>query len=346
METALAEQAWSRYIFFTYFPEAIFMKGMLCCMLLMGYLSIQLLVVAQASVVDGNVIIDQPMHENLCALTFDDGPSANTPQLLDMLAEYGVPATFFLLGKNAERYPALVRRIVAEGHEVGNHSYSHPNLRSIGPARKAEQLQRTDTILRGLGAKPIYIRPPYGSYDDYTVKIAEKLGASLVLWSLDSRDWKRLPDNYATLRSTRGTVYAPGTLRGVFLFHDTHAHTVEDLPRIIRDLRAGGCQRFVTISDYLEGLVDPEPGLHMIRAGIPRPAATSSTPAKEWENINLTEGAMRVYPAGTAPLPMGRSSVPWQVEGTVEHSVDKPQTIDHDLHEESPSAVPVAAPAS
>ena len=195
----------------------------------------------QARVVGGNTIMDQPMRENLCALTFDDGPSINTPHLLDMLEEYGIPATFFLLGNQAERHPDIVKRILAEGHEVGNHSYSHPNLRAVSPARKEEELRRTDTILRNLGATPLFMRPPYGSFDAYTEKVAESLGLSVMLWSMDSRDWQRLPDNYATLRNNRGTVYAPGTLRGIFLFHDSHKRTVDDLPRIVRDLRAGGC---------------------------------------------------------------------------------------------------------
>ena len=105
-----------------------------------------------ARVVDGNNIMDQRMSENLCAITFDDGPSRNTPQLLDMLDQYGIPATFFLLGKQAELHPDIVRRIVAEGHEIGNHSYSHPNLRLLSSERKDEEIRRTDAILRSLGA--------------------------------------------------------------------------------------------------------------------------------------------------------------------------------------------------
>ena len=218
-----------------------------------------------ARVVDGNAIMDQPMRENLCALTFDDGPSPYTPQLLDVLAEYGIPATFFLLGRNALQYPDIVRRMLAEGHEVGNHTYTHPRLNRLGRLRQEQELQRTDAILRDLGAQPVLIRPPYGLYNATTKGIAERMGASLILWSLDSNDWRRLPDSYADLRSTRGTVYAPGTLRGIFLFQDTHETTVEDVPRIVRDLRLGGCQRFVTVSDYLEGLLDPEPCLLMPR---------------------------------------------------------------------------------
>lgn len=286
---------------------------------------------AEARVVDGGVIMDQHMRENLCALTFDDGPSTNTPQLLDMLSEYGIPATFFLLGKQAERYPDLVRRILAEGHEVGNHSYSHPNLRLLSPANKAYEIARTDTILRSLGANPTFLRPPYGSYDNYTVTAAEELGLSIMLWSLDSRDWKSLPANYAVLRSTRGTVYAPGTLRGIFLFHDTHKRTVDDLPRIISDLRAGGCQRFVTVSDYLDGLLDPEPGMLMTRrvqpAGQPgnmgpdglTPEAMARKSDKPLEvRESFQELPPESYPAGTAALPLARTSRPWQPEDNAE----------------------------
>lgn len=271
---------------------------------------------AQARVVEGNTIMDQPMRENLCALTFDDGPSINTPHLLDMLEEYGIPATFFMLGNQAERHPDIVKRVIAEGHEVGNHSYSHPNLRVVSLARKEEELRRTDTILRNLGASPQFMRPPYGSYDASTEKVAASLGLSLMLWSMDSRDWQRLPDNYATLRNNRGTVYAPGTLRGIFLFHDSHKRTVDDLPRIIRDLRAGGCQRFVTVTDYLEGLMDPEPGLLMtrIKRGAPDMDEPSMVARHQVEGVHQSEELPpHSFPAGSADIPMARSSTPWQL---------------------------------
>jgi peptidoglycan/xylan/chitin deacetylase (PgdA/CDA1 family) len=270
---------------------------------------------ASAKVVDGVVIMRQPMRENLCAITFDDGPSVNTPQLLDMLAEYGIPATFFLLGSQAERHPDIVRRILAEGHEVGNHSYSHPNLRLLSPERKTEEICRTDAILRSLGAAPVFLRPPYGAFDAYTEKVAAEQGLTVLLWSLDSRDWQRLPANYATLRSTLGTVYQPGTLRGVFLFHDTHKRTVDDLPRIIRDLRAGGCQRFVTVSDYLEGLLDPEPGLLMTRQtphALPPGGTEMPVAAHEVRGVREAEELpTSSYPAGSTPVPLARSSRPW-----------------------------------
>ena len=98
--------------------------------------------VRQCRVYDGVRIIAQPMQENLCALSFDDGPSANTPQILDILAAHNIPATFFVLGRNAERHPDLVQRIHDEGHEIGIHTYSHPNLRHLNLAAQSEQIGR------------------------------------------------------------------------------------------------------------------------------------------------------------------------------------------------------------
>lgn len=267
---------------------------MLCCLA-----ASQINLRARAEVVDGNHIMNQGMSENLCALTFDDGPSIYTPQLLDMLEAYKIPATFFILGQQAQRYPDTVRRILAEGHEIGSHSWSHPNLRKLSTERMEWELKSTDAVLRSLGAAPFFMRPPYGSFDDRAVRIAEELGMSVILWSLDSYDWKHLPEDYSKLRSTRGTVYEEGALRGIFLFHDIHKGTVEDLPRIIANLLAGGCQKFVTVSDYLRGILDPEPPLLMSRRSkIPTaPARAALEPP---------------IAAGSGPMPLARCSKPWQ----------------------------------
>lgn len=259
---------------------------------------------ATGAVIDGNKIMDQRMSENLCALTFDDGPSPNTPVLLNMLNEYGIKATFFLLGQRAIAQPDIVRRIDAEGHEIGNHSWSHPNLRMMDSERQREELCKTDQILRDIGVTPLYVRPPYGAFDERVIKIAQELGVDIILWSLDSRDWKSLPADYAKLRSTRGTVYDDGALRGIFLFHDTHKSTVEDLPRIIANLQAGGCEKFVTVSEYLAGIADQEPALLMTRhEPIQSPApATAKIPV---------EAAPPAYATGSGPVPFARCSRPW-----------------------------------
>lgn len=249
---------------------------------------------SHSRVVDGNVIMNQSMSENLCALTFDDGPSSFTPELLDMLASYQIPATFFLLGQQALHHPQIVERMIAEGHEIGNHSWSHPNLRKLSLADQARQIGETDRVLRAHGATPLFIRPPYGAFDENTVQVANELGLSIMLWSLDSKDWKRLPEDYSKLLSTRGTIYPDGELHGVFLFHDTHKSTVDDLPRVIAQLKAGGCDRFVTVSEYLREIQDPEAGLLMTRH--------HPTP--------LPETRFLKYAAGTGPMHLARCSKP------------------------------------
>ncbi|MBR6467474.1 MAG: polysaccharide deacetylase family protein [Desulfovibrio sp.] len=239
----------------------------------------------------GTSISNQPMGENLCAITFDDGPSIFTPHLLDMLDYYGISATFFQLGKNAAYYPDIVKRVLAEGHEVGSHSYSHPNMRKLSYQAKEEQLARTDQILRSLGAEPVIMRPPYGNSDVALQELCDKFGYRIIIWSLDSLDWKRLPADYSQLRNEEGYPWPKGKLHGIFLFHDIHKRTVDDLPRIVSQLKEGGCQRFVTVSEYMhsELFMDPEPGelmtRHPVRHGAtlqaqapqaPQPAAPST----------------------------------------------------------------------
>lgn len=273
---------------------------------------------ARAVLVSGDTIMDQRMSENLCALTFDDGPSRYTADLLDMLDFYGIPATFFILGNQAVQRPELVRRMVESGHEIGNHTFSHKNLRILPYGQKQEEISRAFNILQELDAKPKYLRPPYGSLDPSVVEIAEKLGMATILWSMDSHDWKGLPADHAKVYSTRGTIYADGTLRGVFLFHDTHKTTVDDLPRIVRQLKAGGCTKFVTVSEYLDGILDPEPAVLMTRRG-GRPSATVAVAGKKADlpgqadaSRDSSTGIMpnMAWPAGTAAVPLARCSRP------------------------------------
>lgn len=207
--------------------------------------------IASARVMNGSAIVHQAGTLNMCAITFDDGPSQYTAQLLDSLQQEGIPATFFVLGKQVERHPELIMRMVREGHEVGSHSYSHANFRKIGPAAQFEELAQTSALLAELGARPLSFRPPYGKYSDMTIALAEEMGMSIVLWSSDSQDWKRRPVDYSKMRTTSGRPSLPGQMQGVFLFHDIRKATVDDIHRIVATLRAGGCQRFVTVQEYM-----------------------------------------------------------------------------------------------
>ncbi|MCR4667412.1 MAG: polysaccharide deacetylase family protein [Desulfovibrio sp.] len=235
-------------------------------------ISLLLPVSVQSRVISGSDMMDQNMEENLCALTFDDGPAPTTLLLLDLLKQYNIHATFFMLGQMVNHYPDIVMRVAEEGHEIASHTYSHKNLRRLSYLKQKEELERGFDSLASLGIIPSYLRPPYGSFNEMTTEIAASLGLDVVLWSMDSKDWKRLPDDYSKLVSVRGTVYEPGTIRGVFLFHDIHKKTVDDLPRIIHQLREAGCQRFVTFSEYMQGLFDPEPAVLMTRRSSRVPA--------------------------------------------------------------------------
>jgi peptidoglycan/xylan/chitin deacetylase (PgdA/CDA1 family) len=203
-------------------------------------------------VADGMALLRQEMPANYCALTFDDGPGPYTADLLDLLVERSIVATFFVVGQNAERRPALIRRMLDEGHEVANHSYSHPDLRRLKPESQFLEMKKTQELLQSLGAEVRYFRPPYGSYGPETTAKAETLGMTIMLWSLDSQDWKHHVLRLEKLRSVSPAVQQsfPG-MRGVLLFHDTHKSTVEQMPDILGALLAGGCERFVTVSEYM-----------------------------------------------------------------------------------------------
>jgi len=132
-----------------------------------------------------------PPRPNEIALTFDDGPNpAWTPRLLDILAGHDVRATFFLVGRYAEAEPALVRRIVAEGHAVGNHSWSHPNLALTAGAKIGEELKRTSATIEQIVARPIRLfRPPFGARRPKVFQLARTLGLTPVLWNAMTNDW-------------------------------------------------------------------------------------------------------------------------------------------------------------
>lgn len=133
-----------------------------------------------------------PRNPGELALTFDDGPNPIwTPRLLDLLADYGVRATFFLLGSYAEHQPGLVRRIAAEGHVIGNHSWSHPNLALTAANRVTEELKRASDTLEQIAGAPVrYFRPPFGARRPFVLRAARGLGMVPVLWNVMTSDWK------------------------------------------------------------------------------------------------------------------------------------------------------------
>jgi peptidoglycan/xylan/chitin deacetylase (PgdA/CDA1 family) len=192
----------------------------------------------------------------LCiALTFDDGPHPKyTPQILDILAEYQVPATFFAVGENIRAYPAVAKRIVAEGHELGNHTFHHCHLSGMDAvALKQEVLSCKKEIEEITGAAAPLLRPPEGVCTPELRTVCEELGLTIILWSVDTRDWAHTPQP-EILQNVKSN-----TKNGsIILMHDfigQKSPTPAALRKIIPMLLESGYE-FVTVSQLLatEGL--------------------------------------------------------------------------------------------
>lgn len=198
------------------------------------------------------------MARNEIVITFDDGPSSRyTPAILDILKEKGVKAAFFVTGRQVHKYPEIARRIVAEGHDIGNHTYSHREL--VPATRRAilRQLRRTDRLIESAtGKKTRLFRPPRGIYSNAVRKLLVEEGYQMVLWAASGLDWQGVSARRIVRRVLR---YArPG---GIILLHDGGAlirkegasrrSTVEALPLIIDGLVGKG-YRIVSLSHLLE----------------------------------------------------------------------------------------------
>lgn len=182
------------------------------------------------------------------ALTFDDGPSLYTGTLLDTLAQNQVPATFFVLGRSAKIQPDSIARIVDEGHELGNHTWDHKDLRTLSGPDIDAQLQKTDDLLYSIvGLKPKNVRPPYGAYDNEVLK---HINRPIILWSVDPEDWKKPMQEELIKRMT-----SPKS-GGIILAHDIHQSTVKVIPEVISELKNQGFT-FVTVSNILRQPLKP-----------------------------------------------------------------------------------------
>jgi peptidoglycan-N-acetylglucosamine deacetylase len=182
------------------------------------------------------------------AMTFDDGPSsATTPRLLDILKERHIKATFFMIGQNVEQNPDIVRRILAEGHEIGNHSWTHPQLSKLPEDKVTEELTKTqDAIRNACGYTPTIMRPPYGAITKAQREwIETQFGMNVILWTVDPFDWKRPGESVIEQRILAGA--KPGA---IILSHDIHKQTVDAMPATLDALAAKGF-KFVTVSQLI-----------------------------------------------------------------------------------------------
>lgn len=193
----------------------------------------------------GAVAADGPASleaEKLVALTFDDGPKrATTERLLDALESRGAHATFFLIGEQLEGNEDLVRRMQAEGHQVGSHTWSHTDLSALSPWEAQQELSKTQAALvEILGPGPYWLRPPYGR-----LKANKELETPIIIWSVDPRDWESKDADAVTEH-----VLSHAQPGDILLLHDIYDSSVDAAIRIVDALQAEG-YRFVTVEELL-----------------------------------------------------------------------------------------------
>jgi peptidoglycan-N-acetylglucosamine deacetylase len=210
------------------------------------------------------------------AMTFDDGPSAKlTPKLLDLLAAHHIKATFFLIGENVIEHPEIVARETREGHEVANHTWSHPNLAKMSDEAVRGQLRKTDDAIQSaIGNRPTLMRPPYGSITLRQKKwINREFGYKIVLWDVDPLDWRRPGPNVVCNRIVKNT-----RAGSIVLAHDIHPGTIEAMPCVLSQLEAKGF-KFVTVSELIamETPLPPKPPPSP-KSTNPKSGALSHTP--------------------------------------------------------------------
>jgi peptidoglycan/xylan/chitin deacetylase (PgdA/CDA1 family) len=198
-----------------------------------------------------------PPEAKVVALTFDDGPDPRfTPAILKILEEQEVKATFFMVGKHAEKYPNLAFEVAAAGHEIGNHTYSHVNMLQAPLNRMITEIGNgEEAILNATGQRPYLFRPPRGLYDTKLIEETKERGYTVVLWSLSSNDWLEMRPSDITR-----TILKKVTPGDIVLFHDSgnliraeggdRLPTVRSLENIIVELKKRGYD-FVTVTELL-----------------------------------------------------------------------------------------------
>ena len=247
---------------------------------------------------------DVRVSQPYIALTFDDGPHVFlTPRLLDTLKAKGIHATFFVVGQNVKEYPAILKRAIAEGHEIGNHSWSHPNFGKMSDEAVKSELNRTsDAIEAAIGKRPTLMRPPFGSYTKAQGKwFHDEMGFTTVLWDVDPEDWHDPGPSVVIDRVLNGWPRSTGVRKGsIVLSHDIHKGTVEAEPELIDKLIAKG-YKFVTVSELI-AMNEPEP------TPTPKPSPTPLPPG-------ATPKPKSSRPPAT-PKPTVDPSLPKKIDGT------------------------------
>ncbi|MBD2868583.1 polysaccharide deacetylase family protein [Paenibacillus sp. IB182493] len=193
-----------------------------------------------------------PTSRKAIAMTFDDGPNPiYTPQVLDIFREVSGRATFYMIGEQMLKAPETVKAVAAEGHEIGNHTYSHPALTDLSPDDAWQELERTERLIETLtGRKPLTFRPPYLRHNEDTQTVVDRFGYSVAgALNGESKDWEMPGAEHIVDTSLRHA--RPGS---VLLYHDgfgDRSQTIEAVRRLVRTLTDRG-YLLVTVSELLE----------------------------------------------------------------------------------------------
>ena len=184
------------------------------------------------------------------ALTFDDGPHPRyTEQILDILDEYGIKATFFVIGINAKYYPDTLESIVERGHEIGNHTYTHPHVSTINSQAMLSEIERCEDMIHSLSDYQTKLfRPPEGMVDGDVISVLRQLDYKVILWDIDTRDWA-----HTSPSEICDTVVSKVSSGNIILMHDYIGHnspTPEALRLFIPKLLEKG-YRFVVVSELI-----------------------------------------------------------------------------------------------
>ena len=228
------------------------------------------------------------------AFTFDDGPNpTQTPRLLKMLKDRGIKATFFCLGQCVAQSPEVAKQIVKEGHEIANHSWSHPLLSKMGEEAVKDQIDRAHNVIRQTtGVTPTLFRPPYGGFTVRQRTWANGVwNYKTILWDVDSLDWK-----HRSPAKTESIIMSETKKGSIILCHDIHKTTVDAMPATLDALLAKGF-KFVTVSELLKMHHEPV-------------AQKKAQPAKAATVKDAADAAPSIEDLKKKPLPRAGEAVP------------------------------------
>ncbi|MBP5332298.1 MAG: polysaccharide deacetylase family protein [Lachnospiraceae bacterium] len=203
----------------------------------------------ECTISDGNgdnievVVESRPSNYKKIALTFDDGPGEYSDELLDFLKDRGIHVTFFMIGNQVSTYAKQVKRMYDEGHELGNHTYTHPHLTNLSAAGVRSEIEKCDkAIYKAAGAYPTVMRPPYGSVNS---TVLANIDHPVITWNVDTLDWQYRDADYVAEQ-----VYKGAASGNIILVHEIHKTTIKGVKVAIDRLLDEGW-KFVTVTELL-----------------------------------------------------------------------------------------------